>query len=895
MALRNFTHAAGIGAFIFSSWASAVGLGEIKLNSALNEPFDAEIKLLNLGDLNEQEILAGLASAQEFERAGVDREFILTGLNFSLDLHASGGPVIRVKSTNPVREPYLDFLIEVQWASGRLLREYTVLLDLPVFSGEQIQGKPSAATPTRNPVAAPASAQKQKASASSGTGKASRGSQFQPGEQYQVQAGDNLWNIARKIPSRNTSIQQRMMAVQDLNPDAFINGNINLLKRGHVLRLPTYNDIKATDHQQAVNDIRSQSGPESESARETAAQLSASGREQQIPDAGAAEEGRLRLSAVTEDTEGNIGRAVSGSTSGSGGNDAIRNEIAIVQEELDRTQRENSELKQRLSNLEDQLNTMQRLLELRSNEMRAAQLAIGGDQADTVENLQAESVAPIAASDTAESELAQGEAATAGADSTPAIGKSISPEATQTEVAKTTDKKPAAVARVTSPPKQQGILDRVTDYLYYILAGLALLVVLIVFKVLRGSKTEEEDTEILADTLLTEAIEPDLFAEEEEEALDSVESIALNADDNLFEIDEKYSVPDLELSDEEEVDPAGEAEIYLSLGNYDEAKEVLLDAIERYPEKAELHLKLLEVYAAGDDAAAFEKHLPRLLAFQIPSMSNRAQELRLGLSENPVDTDEQDLDDPESYSDRDIPESRGESNLAGLDETDELSEFDDEIVQPAGSVDAGSETDQADIEEEETTDEPGALATADESDPSQIRTERESETAGDDLDFDLDLNLDEISLDSGDESEDRLDSATSDLEAQLTEHDLVSDLDEFESLDETSTSAPTALTEEDAETDGEETADSDDDADGIKEENESLEELALDIEDSDFDLNDEFDLLGDANEVETQLELAQAYIDMGDPSGAKEILSEVVESGSDEQKDKARGLLEAIS
>src|SRR5690606_755641 len=114
-------------------YASALGLGEIKLNSALNQPLDAEIRLLQVRDLNEKEIVVGLASQEAFQRLGIGRPHFLTDLSFSVDLQSASGPVIKVTTLKPIREPFLDFIVQAQWPSGKLLREYTLLIDLPVF------------------------------------------------------------------------------------------------------------------------------------------------------------------------------------------------------------------------------------------------------------------------------------------------------------------------------------------------------------------------------------------------------------------------------------------------------------------------------------------------------------------------------------------------------------------------------------------------------------------------------------------------------------------------------------------------------------------------------------------------------------------------------------------
>lgn len=116
-----------------SGAAQALSLGEIHLNSALNQPFDATIDLSDLRDLGTADLRPNLASVEEFGKAGVDRAFFLNDLKFTPEVR-NGRTVIRVTSARPVREPYLNFLLEVNWPSGRILREYTVLLDPPLYT-----------------------------------------------------------------------------------------------------------------------------------------------------------------------------------------------------------------------------------------------------------------------------------------------------------------------------------------------------------------------------------------------------------------------------------------------------------------------------------------------------------------------------------------------------------------------------------------------------------------------------------------------------------------------------------------------------------------------------------------------------------------------------------------
>ena len=133
MRLRKLALAVGLASVLGSEMAIALGLGEIKLNSTLNQPLNAEIKLLQTRELSLDEILIGLAGKDDFKNAGVDRVFFLSDLKFQVIMGAAGSTVVRVTSKKPVLEPYLNFLVETQWPTGRILREYTLLMDLPVF------------------------------------------------------------------------------------------------------------------------------------------------------------------------------------------------------------------------------------------------------------------------------------------------------------------------------------------------------------------------------------------------------------------------------------------------------------------------------------------------------------------------------------------------------------------------------------------------------------------------------------------------------------------------------------------------------------------------------------------------------------------------------------------
>src|SRR5690606_2313940 len=137
--------------------ASALGVGDYQLKSYLNQPFEMEVELIDARDLAPEEVLVALASQQEFDAVGIERSYFLTDLEFEVTLDGQGGGTLRVYSTQPVREPCLSFLVEFLWPTGRLMREYTVLLDPPSYA-ESLRGDTAETSAPPKAVAAEAPA-----------------------------------------------------------------------------------------------------------------------------------------------------------------------------------------------------------------------------------------------------------------------------------------------------------------------------------------------------------------------------------------------------------------------------------------------------------------------------------------------------------------------------------------------------------------------------------------------------------------------------------------------------------------------------------------------------------------------------------------------------------------
>src|SRR5690606_27343688 len=242
--VRKLVLAIAAASSLTSGAVHALGLGEVRLQSSLNQPLVAEIELLQVRDLENNEIIPRLASAEDFNKAGVDRQYFLTDLRFTPVVKPDGKSVIRVTSNKPVREPYLNFLVEVIWPNGRLLREYTVLLDPPLYSPQTAQAvapqlpiAASAPAAASAPVQPAAAAPRVSAPAPAPVAVAAQAPvRTTESGQYRTTRNDTLWEIAQSVGGG--SVQQTMLAIQDLNPNAFMGDNINRLKTGQVLRLP---------------------------------------------------------------------------------------------------------------------------------------------------------------------------------------------------------------------------------------------------------------------------------------------------------------------------------------------------------------------------------------------------------------------------------------------------------------------------------------------------------------------------------------------------------------------------------------------------------------------------------------------------------------------------------
>jgi len=761
MRLRLLLCLIGMAGFFISSAVQALGLGEITVKSQLNEPLNAEIRLLKVDDLSKEEILVFLASRDDFARAGVDRLFFLNDLRFDVFLSNRAYPHVRVTSTKPVTEPYLNFLVDVQWPTGRLVREYTLLLDLPTFVQDTAPApvQAPAATPSQPPASAVTPAQPRPQSTRPSVTPApaqqapSTADRSIATDSYRVQSGDTLWEIAaRSRPSNSVSVNQTMLAIQRVNPDAFTANNINLIQSGRVLRIPSESEINQISFNSATQEVQAQNrvwSGESANANEQAALTSSSPANTSTGAAVAQPEGRLTLGAADSGSA-----AAQGSGSSASGS-ALQNELASAQEELDRSTLENNELKSRITDLEEQIQTMEQLINISNDQLRALELSL-----EQQKDLATEQVPAIdTPSDiTAPTEIASEIEATLDepvfneqVTEAPVV-ETIPPVSEELVFEEPVFEEPAIEEPVIAEPPsidEPGIIDLIKEKWQIIAAAIGglLLVVLLALKL---RKSKEND---------------DIDAFEYEEGNDFIESDDIETEEDDLGLEPVDAVEEADLEDDiqaETEDVIAEADIYISLGQEDKAIELLQKEVQHNPGNAEARLGLLGIYASAQSVEAFDDQYAQLLPLGDNYAIEQAKQLRTQMADaTPFDEDSYSLDLGEP----------GIDDLAELDLSDTTSEdiTEESVIEPLDELDLDLDLD---IENDAAT---------------TATTQSVSEL--DDLDLDLDLELDDSELlDNAAEVANELADTTLDVNDLDSELDLDLDLDE-NTLSETAEAA----------------------------------------------------------------------------------------------------------
>ena len=662
----------------------ALGLGDVTLKSALNQPLIAEIEVLQEEGLSPGEILPTLAAVADFRRAGVQREFFLSNLNFRLKSVGNGQLILVVSTIESVQEPFLNFLIEVNWPSGRILKEFTILLDPPLYDNAPILELNEFTTAVDTIDAEVAETIAEEAIVEVVTPQP-RLDNLAP-NQYRVKRNDTMWEIAVRVkPDANLSAYQVMLAIQEVNPNAFIGNNINRVKEGSVLSIPSADDIARWGASESVAEVNRQyrefKNPEATEVAVSASSSTSSA----LPDGGEQDpEGYLELVSSGQTAEGDAAASdelVSG----------LEAELSRSLELNDQFERENSELESRLSDLQEQLEILQNLVNLQSvtGAALANQEALAAiEEAPVAESTELSegtpSDAPVSGTTDPESNLAKLLASSEPEAQEEDIAEKMSEQTAETPIAFEEEPAPVEPAVqsdvvVTAPViannefVQESFVEFLANksmnvlrqYPLYIIGGLLAFILLLLgiksATAARASKAKENVNELDEDVL-------DLDDSEDFE-LDDESSADFDSDIDAFSAkNSEFEMAEDDHTENSVSDAVGEADIYIAYGRYDQAEALLKTALSEDSSNEEAKLKLAEVYVETGNKQGFN-HVESLLAGASASAMQVMAELKTQLSADyaPMESDIANTDSSAAFSSNDMMSSDFDELTSGFE------------------------------------------------------------------------------------------------------------------------------------------------------------------------------------------------------------------------------------
>jgi len=623
---------------IASTDASAFALGQLKVQSALGEPLRAEIDVTEMAASEAESLKINVASADAFKNAGVPYNAALSDVKATLQRRAGGQYVVRLTGSRPLNDPFVDLLLEANGSSGRMVRDYTVLLDPPATrqaapSAPIAPATPQVSTPpAERPGAAAARARRERApvapaiapaapvpatAAPQAPGAAAPARPAGGGEQVTVQRGDTASKIAGAHKPADISLDQMLVALLLANPDAFIGGNVNRMRAGAVLDLPSAAEAGAILPSEARRTITAQSRDFGAYRQRLA---------ENAPTSNVAAAGRQasgKLQANVEDR--NAAASAPDKLTISQGSAAAR----AAEEKVAQT-RQAQDSNNRVAELSKNINELAKLKAATGSAAPAAGSAPA--PAPAVPGIPvpnpgvAAATAPAAAAPAAAAPVVP--AATPAAASAPAapaaapapaaaVPAAAAPAASATEPAPaaTSELAPAAPAAAASaaaaapapapkpvvkaapppPPVERGFFEELMDN-PLMLGGAALIALLVGFLLYRvlGRRREEMSESVFLESRIPK---DSFFGASGGESVDTKQ----RGDSTVSSL--SYSPSQLDAGD---VDPVAEADVYLAYGRDLQAEEILREALRVNPDRTAIHLKLLEIHAKRRDVRAYE-------------------------------------------------------------------------------------------------------------------------------------------------------------------------------------------------------------------------------------------------------------------------------------------------
>src|SRR5690349_3566372 len=622
----------------------ALGLGKLTVDSGLGQPLSAHVELTAAQKDELESLSAKVADPSVYRDNNVQFPGALSRARVVIEQNPNGPPQLKVTTSQAVNEPYLDLIVEVNWATGRVVRNYTFLLDPPGM-GESQAVAPSAAMRAD---AAPRAARAEPAARPAPTAAAPKGG---AGDTYTVRRGDTLSKIAKVYKPESVNLEQMLVALFRSNESAFDGRNMNRLRSGQILSIPSGDQAAGVTPGEAQQVVRVQAADWRAYRDRVAATAPATERQASGP----AASGKITTAVEDKAAPPQAGkdqlRVSREAAKGAGGAAG-----AAQAEETAAKEKALREANSRIAELEKTLKDMQKVVELKSQAMADLQKQAEGGKAKAVESPKSASTqvaaAPNAAPPATQPAPAVAPAAVAPAATAPAVvtppaspapraetkaaetkaAESVPPETKAAETkappAKAADAAPASSATAktaepakadTPPPKtasspakavkasakpEPSFFEDLFNSTPTWAIGAAVLGIIALiaglFAARRRTATKFEDSIISGTDIKTNTV------------FGSTGGGVVNTGDNSLSSD--FSREGLGNIDTDEVDPIAEAEVYLAYGRDAQAEEILKDALKKDPQRQEIYLKLLEIHSQHNKPQAFETVASELFA-----------------------------------------------------------------------------------------------------------------------------------------------------------------------------------------------------------------------------------------------------------------------------------------
>lgn len=588
--------------------ADAAGLGRLTVASGLGEPLSAEIELLGTTQDELESLSAAIAPEAAYAVQGVERTPIQNAIKINVSRKANGTAVLRLSSNQPITDPFVDMLIQVEWATGRLVREYTMLLDPPGYAASNPNSNlPQTVAPANNPtpsVSAPSAiasgavrpGPESTSAPAAKTTKRNNRKSAAPAEKplpvdseggdktHTTSRGDTLSSIARNADVEGVSLDQMLVGIYRANKHAFADNNMNRLKVGQILRIPPPQEMQGISNAEARQEIQLQAADWNAYRKrlgESVATASA-GREGEGSQSAS---GKLTSAAQDKAAQSQSGardvvRLSKGEAPDSAASRSGQEKLNALQEEAIAKEKALQEASDRAAALEKQVRDMQKLLEIKNQAM--AELKENAANQLQADKNGEQKVEPVAPEKPAQSVQA------------------VKPDSgvVKKEEEKTSPAVKSKPSVTPAPVPDAELIPGVENEKLMLWggAGAALLLLLGGWLYLRNKRKRNLDT--FEKAILTSS------GLKANTVFGSTLSSKVDSGDTSFLTD--FSQTGGGMIDTHDVDPIAEAEVYMAYGRDAQAEEILRDAIAKDPKRYELHHKLLEMYAARKDTAAFE-------------------------------------------------------------------------------------------------------------------------------------------------------------------------------------------------------------------------------------------------------------------------------------------------